>query len=99
MAPNISKTEKGIAITGKLVFANIAALSEQSNQMFVDQKQHNDFEIDCSEIERIDSAGIALLLHWHREKNRNNKTCRFVGLRDQTKSLLKAYRLESVITP
>lgn len=98
MVSTVSKTDQGVAITGELVFANAAKLAEQGNQIIIDANQKDEIEFDCSEMKRIDSAGIALLLQWHREIKRKNKTCRYVGLRDQTKSLIQAYRLESVIT-
>lgn len=97
MVSSISKTDQGLAITGELVFANVTELSDQGNQIIIDANQQDEFEIDCSEMERIDSAGIALLLQWQRETSKNNRACRFVALRDQSKSLIQAYKLESII--
>jgi ABC-type transporter Mla MlaB component len=48
-------------------------------------------------MERIDSAGIALLLEWQRLSTNDNLNCRYEGLPKQAKKLIEAYRLQSLI--
>jgi len=96
MTSAINKTEQGLAISGKLVYSTVADLSELGNQVIAESNQ-NTVDIDCQSMERIDSAGIALLLQWQRESKVANKACRFVNLSDQAKSLIQAYQLQTVI--
>lgn len=99
MNSSLSKTDHGLAITGNLVYANVTEIEKQSLQIFEQLSSSNkaDFVIDCHQLERIDSAGIALLLEWQRECKEAAKACHFVGIPDQTKSLIKAYQLQSLI--
>ena len=67
-------------------------------------KQHSNknsneppFLIDCKEMERIDSAGIALLLEWQRQFKNTDLTCLFKDLSKQAQSLITTYRLQSLI--
>ncbi len=101
VAPQVIKSEQGMALSGALVFGSVVDLSEQGNQHF---KQYRDqhqgdspFVIDCTGMERIDSAGIALLIEWQRQCKNDNKVCLFEGLPKQAQALIEAYRLQSLI--
>ena len=100
MSSGLTKTDQGMAISGKLVFSSVADLLNQGNQ-YLEQKRNSNknavFEIDCQAMQRIDSAGIALLIEWHRQCVEAKMTCRFVKLSDQAQSLIQAYRLQSLI--
>lgn len=100
MTSSVVKTDQGIAVTGNLVYANVSEILKQADQ-FIEQSlnsNQDEFIVDCKNIERIDSAGIALLLDWQRESSKTNKSFQFVEMPDQAKSLIQAYRLQSVIT-
>ena len=97
----VIKSDQGMALSGALVFASVSDLIEQGNQHL---KQHHNqpendsvFVIDCESMNRIDSAGIALLIEWQRQGKNNNLTCRFEGLSKQAQALIEAYSLESLI--
>lgn len=97
-AINVIKSELGIALSGALVFANVADFLEQGNRLL---KQHSDASvcvIDCKAMQRIDSAGIALLLEWQRQCKNSHKDCRFEGLSEQAQALIQAYRLSTLIS-
>lgn len=102
MLSTITKTDQGMALAGKLVFNSVTGLLEQGNQYLAqnlsNNKQGGFFSIDCLEVERMDSAGIALLLEWQRQCSNAKNNCRFVGLSEQAESLINAYRLQSLIT-
>jgi len=100
MTYSITKTDQGMALTGNLVYANVTELLNQGHQ-YIEQSLDsnlNEFIIDCKEIQRIDSAGISLLLEWQRKSNKVKKACHFIGVSDQAESLLKAYQLQSLFT-
>ena len=94
----ITKTDQGMSVTGELVFASITDFLEQGNQFIQQHKNNDSFVINCEAMQRIDSAGIALLIEWHRQCANNDKPCQFAGLTHQAKSLIETYRLESLIT-
>ena len=101
VSSTILKTDTGMKVSGKLIFTNITDFLNQGNQC-IEQNSGSDqvhsFEINCQEIQRLDSAGIALLLEWQRKCSEAKKRCSFSELSTQAQSLIKAYRLESVIT-
>lgn len=95
--PNVEQREKGMTVSGSLVFATVTILLEKGCTL-IRQHKGGSFVIDCSAITRIDSAGIALLIEWQRQSKNNNAVCRFVGLSNQAQSLIRAYRLQSLIS-
>ncbi len=97
VASKVEKREKGMTVSGSLVFANISSLLEKGCEL-IRQHQGGSFVIDCSAVKRIDSAGIALLLEWQRQSRNKKAVCRFVGLSSQAQSLIQAYRLQSLIS-
>jgi len=92
----VLKTENGINISGKLVFENVAELVTQANDCLSNSEEQK-IIIDCKQVERIDSAGIALLLNWQKQLQKQGKKCSFVNLSEQAQSLLKTYRLDALI--
>ena len=96
---SIIKTKQGMSVSGALTFSNVKEVLSQGGEFieqFASQKEKF-FEIDCSAVPRIDSAGIALLIEWHRQCVNADTSSRLVGLLDQPKSLIKTYQLESLV--
>jgi len=97
----VIESEQGMTLSGALVFTSVADLLGQGNKHLKQYLELNpndsSFVIDCKAMERIDSAGIALLIEWQRQCTNDNKTCRFEGLAKQAQALIEAYRLESLI--
>jgi len=93
----VIKSEQGMALSGTIVFASVADLLAQGNQHLKQHSNDSSFVIDCKAVTRIDSAGIALLLEWHRQCKNDNKVCRFESLSKQAQALIEAYRLQSLI--
>jgi len=97
VSSKVNQSEQGIVFAGFLVFATVTDLLEQAKQYLKQHKNSTDVVIDCTAIERIDSAGIALLLELHRQTKNNKQLCRFEGLPEQAQSLVTAYHLKSVL--
>ena len=91
------KSEQGIILSGALVYASVSRILEQAKGFFKQHKSES-FVVDCTSMDRIDSAGIALLLEWHRKSTNINSKCRFVGLSKQAQALVDAYHLKAVIS-
>ena len=98
----ILKSDTGISVSGDLVFSNVADLLKEGNsllkQHLANGKDDLPFTIDCKEMTRIDSAGIALLLEWQRQFKNKNQNCLFQGLSSQAQALIEAYRLQALIS-
>jgi len=88
----LSKNDEGFAISGSLVFETVSKIVDQGAER-IQQHKTDEIVVDCQQLSRIDSAGIATLLAWQRESSHLNITCRFEQLPKQATSLLKAYRL------
>jgi len=95
----VESTENGLQLSGSLVFSNVSELLGQgTSELEVLQNSKIDtLIIDCKEISRIDSAGIALLIEWKRWCNNHKKKCLINGLPSQAKSLIETYRLQQVL--
>lgn len=52
--------------------------------------------LDLSETKHVDSAGVALILHWLRSCQSQGAELLLKGMSKQLKTLFKAYELETV---
>lgn len=92
----IIPVEQGLHINGDLVYATVSDLVNSSNAM-LQQFEGTTINIDCSNLSRLDSAGIALLLEWKRWSLKNNKTFRMVGVKEKATSLISTYKLADIL--
>ena len=92
----VKSTQQGLQIDGPLDYANASALLKEVN-LILESRQTDIIKINCEEVSRIDSAGIALLIEWKRWCNNNNKQCHFERLPIQANSLIETYRLQEVL--
>ncbi len=53
--------------------------------------------IDVSALERVDSAGLALLVHLRQMLQQQGKTPRFTGINGKLRSLITLYNLQQLI--
>lgn len=89
----VIQTEQGMTLSGDFIFANIAAIEEQSNHYLDNNSDNSSIIFDCKDIQRLDSAGIALLVSWKRQY----KDCRFQALPQQAQALIEAYHLKPLL--
>ena len=79
-----------------MVYANASELLQEVTPL-LEGLQTNEIKINCGEVTRIDSAGIAMLIEWKRWCENNNKQCQIEGLQKQANSLIKTYGLQEVL--
>lgn len=53
--------------------------------------------IDVSALERVDSAGLALLVHLRQLALKEGQTLQFSGITDKLRSLIALYNLQQII--
>jgi len=63
-----------IQISGELSFSTVSQILKQSLDLF---EPIVDLDIDLAEVNRSDSAGLALLVHWIRLAKQENKKIAF----------------------
>lgn len=90
-------SEQGLMVKGDLVFATVSSVREKSYGI-LENYHKNEFVVDCSDMSRIDSAGIALMLEWKQWCNENKKKCHLKGLQAQGVSLIETYTLGDLLT-
>ncbi|MEJ4046072.1 lipid asymmetry maintenance protein MlaB [Erwinia sp. SLM-02] len=88
------KVESGLLrLSGELERETLLPLWQQRDALM----QQADI-IDVSSLERVDSAGLALLVHLRQIVLQRGKTARFTGITDKLLSLITLYNLQEIIT-
>lgn len=54
-------------------------------------------ELDVSQLQRVDSAGLALLVHFYHEQTQKGRDLRIIGVSDRLRTLIDLYNLNDVI--
>ncbi|HEX9801827.1 MAG TPA: STAS domain-containing protein [Gammaproteobacteria bacterium] len=91
----IQRSNGGFTISGELTFATVTALLEQSRALF--SQADEAVEVDLGAVERVDSAGLALLIEWLRLAREKGVDIRFSHLPQQMKAIAAASDLDSIL--
>ena len=83
-----------LQIHGDLNFDSVPLLWHQCCARF---SEHNELDIDLSQVERSDSAGLALLVECLRWANENGKTLRFFNIPAQMLAIARVSSLDQVL--
>ncbi|MCX8958548.1 lipid asymmetry maintenance protein MlaB [Erwinia psidii] len=81
-----------LLLFGELERQTLAALWEQRETVMAQVNI-----IDVSALERVDTAGLALLVHLRQLAVRWGKNPRFTGVTDKLRTLISLYNLEQII--
>lgn len=80
-------------VQGELTFASVAALMEQAAELF----SASDCVLDLAAVERADSAGLALLIHWLRQARRQGCELRLLHVPEQMLAMARVSGLEPIL--
>ena len=69
--------DRRFELHGAMSFATADRILRQSQKLF---GGYDDLQVDCSGVNDADSAGLALLLEWKSQAQRQNGTIHFSGL-------------------
>ena len=94
--PQLIPTAAGYQVKGKLLYDLIEDLSRRKLSM--PDSAAEVVILDCEQLTRIDSAGIAVFIGWQRECEKNNKKLQLLKLPPQATSLIKANKLDVFFT-
>jgi len=81
-------------VAGALTFETVPALYQNSAIWFVGA---GDLTIDLAQVERTDSAGLALLIEWLRRAQAANRKLRFTNIPTQVQTLIRINGLQDAL--
>ncbi|WJV54275.1 lipid asymmetry maintenance protein MlaB [Pectobacteriaceae bacterium CE90] len=53
--------------------------------------------LDMSQVNRVDSSGLALLVHFYHQQQQNGVALQITGVSDRLKTLIELYSLDKII--
>lgn len=83
-APIVTVKDGRLHLNGSLVFNTVRALEKEVGSAL---SALDFWFIDLSGVERCDSSGLALLIHWINYAKANNKTIEFTNLPPQLRKI------------
>lgn len=81
-------------ISGELSFATVPELSERMESLFADQAQ---IDIDLRDVQRSDSAGVAMLVEWAGEASRRAVEIRYLNVPSQMLAIVRVSSLDQIL--
>lgn len=82
-------------MSGSLDMASVPLVLRQAAELFATPS----VVVDLKEVERIDSAGLALLVHWLRESRRRGVSIRFQNIPGRMLALARVCGLDRLLPP
>lgn len=89
----ITRTEGRIQISGNVTIETAKTYFEEG----LKSSPNSNLVIEFSQLEKVDSAAVSLMLAWLREAQRNNVKLRFVSIPDNLSSLAKLYGVAELL--
>jgi len=83
-----------IAVSGRLGFAEVTGLLKTSTAFFNGQ---DELVFDLSAVEKVDSAGLALLVEWMSMAKKSSQAISFKGVPQQMLDIARVGGLEQVL--
>ena len=81
-------------VQGDMTFSNVKDLFRYSNELFSSLQE---FEVDLSQVDHADSAGLALVLEWKAQAAERNATVVFTGIPESMVSIARLCQVESLL--
>ena len=89
---NVSSTTQ--VVVGALTFETVPGLYQKSSSWF---DSAGELILDLAQVERTDSAGLALLIEWLRRAQVANMTLRFANIPAQVQTLIRINGLQDAL--
>jgi phospholipid transport system transporter-binding protein len=81
-------------VAGALTFETVPDLYQSSASWF---EGAGELTLDLAQVERTDSAGLALLIEWLRRAQAANRTLRFANIPAQVQTLIRINGLQDAL--
>lgn len=85
VVPELERRGDSILIKGSLTFATITNLIGREPELL---NEMDTIKIDLSSASKIDSAGLALLIHWKNFLKKQRKDLKFVNIPPQIQAMI-----------
>ena len=83
-----------IKVAGELTFATVNQIWQQSKALL---QKATTIQLNLQNVTQSDSAGVALLIEWAREAQRQKKSIRFLQVPQQMRAIVRVSGLEKVL--
>ena len=91
----LQRTSDGrLALSGQLSFSTVPRLWRDSQRLLDELEE---IRIDLKDVERSDSAGLALLVEWMRAAKRLGKPVQFLNIPSQMLAIARVSSLDQVL--
>ncbi len=84
-----------LRVSGELSFKTVPALVA-NNKDFL--SNGNSIDIDLSDVSRADSAGVALLIEWQRQAQKQNKSICFINIPSQMLAIVHLSGVDDLLS-
>lgn len=95
---SITKVERDGAfrfhVQGDMTFSSVNGLLQRSYELFSTLEE---LEVDLSQVDHADSAGLALVLEWMAQASERNAKIVFTGVPDSMLSIARLCQVESLL--
>lgn len=91
----ISRSEGHMKVSGTVTMDNASALFAEG----LKSPPNSKLIVDMSQLEKVDSSAVSLMLAWLREAQRNNVSLSFTNVPDNLSSLSTLYGVAELLTP
>ncbi len=91
----IHRVDGRLKVSGELTFATVTGVLGESRELFAQAGES--IEVVLQDVERVDSAGLALLIEWMREAHSQGKSIRFFELPEQMMAIAAASDLDTIL--
>jgi phospholipid transport system transporter-binding protein len=95
---SITKVERDGAfrfhVQGDMTYSSVKALLQRSIELFSSVEE---LEVDLSQVDHADSAGLALVLEWVAQASERNAKIVFTGIPDSMLSIARLCQVESLL--
>jgi phospholipid transport system transporter-binding protein len=85
--------EDRLLVSGELSMSTVPALLAQSHWQESDRELH----VDLQNVERADSAGVALLVEWRRQASRQQRTISFHNIPSQLLAIARLCGVDELL--
>lgn len=93
---SIDFSEDGrLKVAGELSFKTVPALVSKSQDYF---KNGSSLDVDLTDVSRADSAGVALLIEWRRQAQKQNKSVCFFNIPSQMLAIARLSGVDELLS-
>ena len=88
-------TDGQLRLSGTVNFRTVPGLVVDSQNLF---KNANGLEVDLADVNRADSAGVALLIEWTRRAQKVNEPIRFINIPSQMLAIARLSGVDEMLS-